>query len=287
MNFIKNNKLKIFGLCIFIIILCSLFTKSFGAEIKFVDFKYAKVNVKCLNIRCGPGVNYNKIGKIYKDDYIEVFAEIGDWYVIKTNNNYIGTVYKKYIDVVDEKEYTNNVKENKNDFASEQVLGEEENKKIEEVIETNKDIIESEEIILNVANIEFGESGELTEDERDFLNLINANRENNGLPKLEIDKELQNVARLKAKDIVDNNYFAHVSPIYGDINAMLSDFKINYKTVGENIAGNNNLVGAVEAWMNSESHKENLLSNNYNYTGVAVVESELYGKVFVQIFVGK
>ena len=287
MNFIKNNKLKIFGLCIFIIILCSLFTKSFGAEIKSVDFKYAKVNVKCLNIRCGPGVNYNKIGKIYKDDYIEVFAEIGDWYVIKTDNNYIGTVYKKYIDVVDEKEYMNNVKENKNDFISEQTLGEEENKIIEEVIETNKDIIESEEIILNVANIEFGESGELTEDERDFLNLINANRENNGLPKLEIDKELQNVARLKAKDIVDNNYFAHVSPIYGDINAMLSDFKINYKTVGENIAGNNNLVGAVEAWMNSESHRENLLSNNYNYTGVAVVESELYGKVFVQIFVGK
>lgn len=281
MNFWKKNKIKIFGISIFIIFIFSIFTKSLGVEVKNVDFKYAKVKVNCLNVRCGPGVQYNKIGKIYKGDYIEIFAQIGDWYIVKTNKNYVGTVYKDYVEEISEEEILNNAKEN---ISIDNVSNE------ENLVETNATELKeknNEEIILNVANTEFGDNESLTEEEQEFLNLINSNRENNGLPKLEIDNEIQNVARLKAKDIVENKYFAHVSPIYGDINAMLTDFKINYKTVGENIAGNNNLVGAVEAWMNSENHKGNLLSNDYNYTGVAVVESDTYGKVFVQIFVGK
>lgn len=37
--------------------------------------------------------------------------------------------------------------------------------------------------------------------------------------------------------------------------------------------------------MNSDNHKANILSEKYNYTGVAVVDSKDYGKVFVQVFV--
>ena len=60
-----------------------------------------------------------------------------------------------------------------------------------------------------------------------------------------------------------------------------------YKAAGENIAGNSSNTGAVNAWMNSEGHRANILSNNYNYTGVAVVKSPVYGKVYVQMFMGK
>ena len=286
MNFLKKNKIKILGISAFIIFVLSIFTKSIGVEVRTVDFKYAKVKVNCLNVRCGPGVQYNKIGKIYKDDYIEIFAQIGDWYMIKTNKNYVGTVYKDYVEAISEEEVSSNVQNN----VENSNIQDENDLDVENEIETNATELNEnneEEIILNVANIEFGDNESLTQEEQEFLNLINANRENNDLPKLEIDNEIQNIARLKAKDIVENGYFAHVSPVYGDINAMLSDFNINYKTVGENIAGNNNLIGAVEAWMNSENHKVNLLSKDYNYTGIAVVESETYGKVFVQIFVGK
>lgn len=286
MNFLKKNKIKILGISAFIIFVLSIFTKSLGVEVRTVDFKYAKVKVNCLNVRCGPGVQYNKIGKIYKDDYIEIFAQIGDWYMIKTNKNYVGTVYKDYVEAISEEEVSSNVQNN----VENSNIQDENDLDVENEIETNATELNEnneEEIILNVANIEFGDNESLTQEEQEFLNLINANRENNDLPKLEIDNEIQNIARLKAKDIVENGYFAHVSPVYGDINAMLSDFNINYKTVGENIAGNNNLIGAVEAWMNSENHKVNLLSKDYNYTGIAVVESETYGKVFVQIFVGK
>ena len=150
-----------------------------------------------------------------------------------------------------------------------------------------EEYIKNEVIILDVSNKEYAEDESLTDEEQEFLNLINANRENNGIAKLETDSEIQNIARLKAKDLVDNNYFSHVSPVYGNVQAMFSDFNIEYSLVGENIAGNNNLVGAVESWMNSAKHKENILNSGYNYTGVAVIEGEYYGKVFVQIFAKK
>lgn len=300
MSFLKKNKFKILGISLCIILFLGMFSKSLGIEAQDVNFKIGKVNVKCLNVRCGPGVQYDKIAKIYKDDYIEVFTQLGDWYVIKTEDNMIGTVYAKYIDSVtnyeENKEEKNNIVEENNNADSKKVNTEEkqDNNKIEEinnelevekVIETSGEI--KEDIILNVSNTEYSNSSELTEEEQEFLNLINANRKNNGLSELKIDSEVQNVARLKAKDLAENNYFSHTSPIYGDMSAMLTDLNVTYKTVGENIAGNNNLVGAVEAWMNSENHKENILSTSYNYTGVAIIESESYGKIFVQVFIGK
>lgn len=306
MSFFKKNKFKILGISLCIILFLGMFSKSLGVEAQDVNFKIGKVNVKCLNVRCGPGVQYNKIAKIYKDDYIEVFVQLGDWYVIKTEDNMIGTVYAKYIDSVtnyeenkEEKNNENNIVEANYNADSKEINTEEEldNNKIEETTSINneleaEEVIETsgeikENIILNVSNTEYSNSSELTEEEQEFLNLINANRKNNGLSELKIDSEVQNVARLKAKDLVENNYFSHTSPIYGDMPAMLTDLNVTYKTVGENIAGNNNLVGAVEAWMNSENHKENILSTSYNYTGVAIIESESYGKIFVQVFIGK
>ena len=68
---------------------------------------------------------------------------------------------------------------------------------------------------------------------------------------------------------------------------MIKSFGITYKAAGENIAGNPTLEGAVTAWMNSEGHRANILSNAYNYTGIGVVESQKYGKVMVQMFIGK
>ena len=117
--------------------------------------------------------------------------------------------------------------------------------------------------------------------------MINKQGTNNGLSALKIDSEVQRVARIKAKDMVDNNYFAHESPTYGTPFQMLKSFKISYKTAGENIAGNSSNSGAVNAWMNSSGHKANILNSSFNYTGIGVVKSSKYGKIYVQIFLGK
>ena len=68
---------------------------------------------------------------------------------------------------------------------------------------------------------------------------------------------------------------------------MLKSFKISYKTAGENIAANSSNTGTVDAWMNSSGHRANILNGNFNYTGIGVVSSPKYGKMYVQMFIGK
>ena len=104
---------------------------------------------------------------------------------------------------------------------------------------------------------------------------------------LKVDEEVQRVARIKAEDMAKNNYFSHTSPTYGSPFNMLQSFKISYRTAGENIAGNSSNSEAVSAWMNSSGHKANILNSSFNYTGIGVVTSSKYGKIYVQMFIGK
>ena len=127
----------------------------------------------------------------------------------------------------------------------------------------------------------------MTADEKEVFNLINKERQNNGLSALKVDEEVQRVARIKAQDMVNNNYFSHQSPTYGSPFDMLKSFKISYKTAGENIAGNSSNSSAVSAWMNSSGHRANILNGNFNYTGIGVVNGSKYGKIYVQMFIGK
>ena len=127
----------------------------------------------------------------------------------------------------------------------------------------------------------------MNSDEKEVFNLINKQRTNNGLPALKNDSEVQKIARIKAQDMVDNNYFSHNSPTYGSPFDMLKSFKVSYKTAGENIAANSSNSSAVTAWMNSSGHKANILNSSFNYTGIGVVSSPRYGKMYVQMFIGK
>ena len=131
------------------------------------------------------------------------------------------------------------------------------------------------------------ENSLLTEDENYLLELINTERRKHNLNDLKIDKELQNIAILKANDLVNNNYFSHTSKTYGSPFDMLKQYNITYKTASENIAGNPNIDAALSSWLNSESHKKNILSNDYNYTGLAIVDSIAYGNIIVQFFIGR
>ncbi len=210
------------------------------------------VTASGLNVRQGPGTNYKAITIVYKNEYVRVFAQIGDWYVIQTNNDYIGMVSKNYIKLIYPKG---------TGTGSGQVS----------TGTTNK--------TTNSSNV--------TADEQEVFNLINAKRTAAGLQALKIDNGVQKVAREKANDMVKNNYFSHISPTYGSPFDMMKNFGISYKTAGENIAGNSSNSGAVNAWMNSEGHRANILNSSYNYTGVGVVSSPKYGKIYVQMFIGK
>lgn len=127
----------------------------------------------------------------------------------------------------------------------------------------------------------------ISTNEKIIFDLLNKARTNAGLPKLSADATLFKVARLKAQDMVKHSYFSHNSPTYGSPFKMMKTYGVSYKVAGENIAGNPSLQDAVTAWLNSPTHKQNILSNSYNYIGIGVEKSDTYGYVISTMFIRK
>lgn len=244
----KKTIYRVTAVILFIIVIGTV-TTSFGMQHYYnVDFSTGLVTATELNVRSGPGTNYRVVASVKKGEYIRVFAGIGSWYIVQVEGDYVGAVSKKYIKAI---------------YPTTSDSGSNQNSQNNQASTT------------------------MSSDEKEVFNLINKQRTNNGLKALTMDIGAQKVARVKAQDMVDNNYFSHNSPTYGSPFDMLKSFKVSYKTAGENIAGNSTNSGAVNAWMNSSGHKANILNSSFNYTGIGVVSSKKYGKVFVQIFIGK
>ena len=68
----------------------------------------------------------------------------------------------------------------------------------------------------------------------------------------------------------------------GDIGTIAYGY--TYTSLAENLAGNSSDTGAVNAWMNSSGHKTNMLNSKYKKTGIGVVTSPVYGRIYCQIF---
>ncbi len=110
--------------------------------------------------------------------------------------------------------------------------------------------------------------------ERRVAELVNVERQKNGLAPLTLDPAISNVARIKSKDMSDNNYFAHQSPTYGSAADMLTQNGIRYSAWGENIAaGQKTPEEVVSAWMNSPGHKANILASHFTKIGVGYVNN--------------
>ncbi len=208
------------------------------------------MTAESLKIRTGPSTENVHIGLLVKNDTVHIYGKVDNWYIVRTENNLVGAVSADYIQGTQQTEQT---------------------------LETSANIETAE----NISN------STLSQDEQIFFNLINNKRIENNLPEYEIDETLLNLARLKANDIVEKKYFAHTSPTFGTLFEMLANHNFSYSKASENIARNLNADGAIQSLMNSPAHKSNILSNAFNYTGIAVVNSIEYGKIFVEIFVAK
>ena len=83
--------------------------------------------------------------------------------------------------------------------------------------------------------------------------------------------DLMKTARMKAKDMVDNNYCAHKSPTYGSPSQMVKKYAKGVAYGGENIAsGQKTAETAVTAWKNSDTHRAIMLKKNINCVGIGV-----------------
>ncbi|GAG62175.1 unnamed protein product [marine sediment metagenome] len=106
----------------------------------------------------------------------------------------------------------------------------------------------------------------LDETELAFLNLINDTRIENNLNSLMPGQKLMDTAKSRCEDMMARNYFSHYTPEgkrprYAEILGRAKP--ISYGTP-ENF---------LDAWSNSQSHKEVILNPNYKKIGIAIVDN--------------
>jgi hypothetical protein len=111
-----------------------------------------------------------------------------------------------------------------------------------------------------------------------LLELVNKERLKNDLTPLTLSNELTSAATAKASDMFKFNYWAHVSPTGTTPWQFITGSGYKYIYAGENLAKNFDASqDVVTAWMNSPTHRANLLKPEYKEIGMAVVNGKLQG----------
>jgi uncharacterized YkwD family protein len=282
-------KKKIILLVVLAVALTSLFGFSaYGVEeeatttaafIK-INFVNAVVTAQELNVRTGPSTSYPVVCVLKQGQVVKVFGMLGDWYcVYEPTKGCVGAASSKYLKSTAAAPGTTAKPQVPTVTAKPGTVA---TPKPGTVATPKPGAVATPK-----PGTGTGTPQGVSAEEQQMLELVNKARASAGVKPLAFDTELQKVARLKAQDMVEKNYFSHQSPTYGSPFDMMRQFGISFKSAGENIAGNQTVQGAFNAWMNSEGHKQNILNGNFNYTGIGIVPSKTYGKIFVQQFIGR
>lgn len=103
----------------------------------------------------------------------------------------------------------------------------------------------------------------------DILVAVNSVRNDNGLPLLTKNEQLKVSANLKFADIKKYQYWSHDNPKTGKKwLEFIRESGYRYGA-GENLArGFNSVEDVITAWLNSPSHRKNLLSSKFNSVGI-------------------
>ncbi len=124
-----------------------------------------------------------------------------------------------------------------------------------------------------------------------LFSVTNEKRVNNGLPELSYNTQLASAAAGKAQDMFAKGYWAHFGPNGESPWTFILGSGYSYDTAGENLAKNYVTSGeVVDAWMDSPTHRENILKSSYRDVGFAVVNGNLGGEdttLVVQMFGSK
>lgn len=119
-----------------------------------------------------------------------------------------------------------------------------------------------------------------------LLTLLNQERSKYGLPRLQLDTTLSDLARTKSQDMVANRYFSHVSPTLGSPAQMLARNGVRYTQFAENIAQGSDASRIHAMWMNSAGHRANILNPAFTHVGIGTATGSS-GSTATQLFVSR
>ena len=223
-----------------------------------------KLTADNVSLRAGCSNNTAAIQNSNKDSKFDVINPVADWYAVNLPNNQVGFVAKNQCTPI--------VADDKKPDAADT---------------TPKGTSSSQGVASPKTPSSQTSSSSLSSAEQEMVKLVNEARSQNNLPALKVDTQLSNVARIKAQDMIDNNYFSHYSPKYGSPFDMMKAFSIHYVNAGENIAGNQSVKNAQNSLMNSPGHRANILNPNYTHIGIGIRKGGPYGNMFSQMFISK
>ncbi|MBR5280547.1 MAG: SH3 domain-containing protein [Clostridia bacterium] len=223
----------------------------------------ATVNVTALNLRAGPGTQYDIIGTLSQSQPILMIGKYEGWYVIYDyDSGKIGCVNGYYITPVSEDSMDDPKLPGEDSPSTGNGTGQ------------------------NTPQTPDSNTEGMSEDAKRLMSLVNDMRTRHDVSAISYSHALSKVAQDKAEDMVANMYFDHQSDLYGTPFEMMRAYGITFTCAAENIAGNQTVDGAFYAWMNSDSHKANIMNGNYSQMGIGVCVSPIYGKIIVQMFAG-
>lgn len=123
---------------------------------------------------------------------------------------------------------------------------------------------------------------------KQIISLTNKERKRQGLPPLNLDPSLSLAAKNRAADMVTTGAFSHtVATTTPGVNnwSFIKNTGYRYRNAGENLAkGQRNAKSVVSQWMDSPTHKQNLMSPTYQDIGVAVMKGKDGKRYVVQYF---
>ena len=109
--------------------------------------------------------------------------------------------------------------------------------------------------------------------------LTNQERESQQLSTLTVSPLLNKAAEMKAQDMASKGYFAHVSPEGKTPWYWLLQVGYDYVYAGENLAVDfSDSKDVTNAWMESPTHKENIVKENYTEVGTGVARGIFEGR---------
>ena len=124
--------------------------------------------------------------------------------------------------------------------------------------------------------------------EYQFLAMVNADRAANGLATLAADTTLSGLAHQRSQGMVASGAFSHYDASGKLIFAgMLNSAGFSYALAGENIAENNypslgqSLSVANTEFMNSPTHRANILNSNFNEVGIGIAGPDGSGRFYI------
>lgn len=140
--------------------------------------------------------------------------------------------------------------------------------------------------------------------EREVHERVNERRVDHRVGTLGFDEDLREVARYHSREMAEGGFFAHTSPGGEDLGDRYEQFGYDcrvpagdgrYATGGENLYRIEFPSGAydeeeiaeeaVEGWMNSDGHRENLLADHWQNQGIGVSITEIDDEDAVAVYV--